>query len=118
MCVPVQQVVVVKSEAEPSAISFMGALRIPVSAAHSSVHQSTCVTASLKFLLLCVCRELWSSLFVCCLPSWSVIPSSSGCPSTSLKQVTHTDLQPLDSSVVLYLFMWLCDAFCVYICTF
>uniref|UniRef100_A0A8C2KZW2 Solute carrier family 37 member 1 n=1 Tax=Cyprinus carpio TaxID=7962 RepID=A0A8C2KZW2_CYPCA len=29
VCVPVQQVVVVKSEAEPSAISFMGALRIP-----------------------------------------------------------------------------------------
>ncbi|XP_062862369.1 glucose-6-phosphate exchanger SLC37A1 [Trichomycterus rosablanca] len=29
MCVPVQQVVVVKSDAEPSAISFMGALRIP-----------------------------------------------------------------------------------------
>lgn len=31
VCVPVQQVVVVKSEAEPGAISFMGALRIPVS---------------------------------------------------------------------------------------
>uniref|UniRef100_A0A667WVQ1 Solute carrier family 37 member 1 n=1 Tax=Myripristis murdjan TaxID=586833 RepID=A0A667WVQ1_9TELE len=29
VCVPVQQVVVVKSESEPSAISFMGALRIP-----------------------------------------------------------------------------------------
>ncbi|XP_056611569.1 glucose-6-phosphate exchanger SLC37A1 [Triplophysa dalaica] len=29
VCVPVQQVVVVKSEAEPSPISFMGALRIP-----------------------------------------------------------------------------------------
>ncbi|XP_030642209.1 glucose-6-phosphate exchanger SLC37A1 [Chanos chanos] len=29
MCLPVQQVVVVKSDAEPSAISFMGALRIP-----------------------------------------------------------------------------------------
>ncbi|KAI5618598.1 glucose-6-phosphate exchanger SLC37A1 isoform X2, partial [Silurus asotus] len=29
VCVPVQQVVVVKSEAEPGAISFMGALRIP-----------------------------------------------------------------------------------------
>uniref|UniRef100_A0A672TCH5 Glycerol-3-phosphate transporter-like n=1 Tax=Sinocyclocheilus grahami TaxID=75366 RepID=A0A672TCH5_SINGR len=29
VCVPVQQVVVLKSEAEPSAISFMGALRIP-----------------------------------------------------------------------------------------
>uniref|UniRef100_A0A672M8P6 Solute carrier family 37 member 1 n=1 Tax=Sinocyclocheilus grahami TaxID=75366 RepID=A0A672M8P6_SINGR len=29
VCVSVQQVVVVKSEAEPSAISFMGALRIP-----------------------------------------------------------------------------------------
>uniref|UniRef100_A0A6Q2YSI1 Major facilitator superfamily (MFS) profile domain-containing protein n=1 Tax=Esox lucius TaxID=8010 RepID=A0A6Q2YSI1_ESOLU len=29
VCVPVQQLVVVKSESEPSAISFMGALRIP-----------------------------------------------------------------------------------------
>lgn len=29
VCVPVQQVVVVKREAEPSAISFLGALRIP-----------------------------------------------------------------------------------------
>ncbi|KAM3862205.1 glucose-6-phosphate exchanger SLC37A1 [Diretmus argenteus] len=29
VCVPVQQVVIVKSESEPSAISFMGALRIP-----------------------------------------------------------------------------------------
>ncbi|XP_076011290.1 glucose-6-phosphate exchanger SLC37A1 isoform X2 [Genypterus blacodes] len=29
VCLPVQQVVVVKSESEPSAISFMGALRIP-----------------------------------------------------------------------------------------
>ncbi|KAK3568840.1 hypothetical protein QTP86_017953 [Hemibagrus guttatus] len=29
VCVPMQQVVVVKSEAEPGAISFMGALRIP-----------------------------------------------------------------------------------------
>ncbi|KAG7463669.1 hypothetical protein MATL_G00178990 [Megalops atlanticus] len=29
VCVPVQQVVVVKSESEPSAISFLGALRIP-----------------------------------------------------------------------------------------
>ncbi|XP_042565390.1 glucose-6-phosphate exchanger SLC37A1 isoform X2 [Clupea harengus] len=29
VCVPVQQLVVVKSETEPSAISFMGALRIP-----------------------------------------------------------------------------------------
>lgn len=31
VCVPVQQVVVVKSESEPGAISFMGALHIPVS---------------------------------------------------------------------------------------
>ncbi|KAM4558007.1 glucose-6-phosphate exchanger SLC37A1 isoform 2-T2 [Odontesthes bonariensis] len=30
VCVPVQPVVVVKSESEPSAISFMGALRIPL----------------------------------------------------------------------------------------
>lgn len=31
VCVPVQPVVVVKRESEPSPISFMGALRIPVS---------------------------------------------------------------------------------------
>lgn len=31
VCVPVQPIVVVKSESEPTAISFMGALRIPVS---------------------------------------------------------------------------------------
>lgn len=54
-----------------------------------TVHHAACVTAWLKFLLLCVCREWWSSLFLCCLPNWSVIPSSSGSPSTSLKQVTR-----------------------------
>lgn len=57
MYVPVQQVVVVKSEAEPSAISFMGALRIPVSAAHPSVHQSVCVTYSVTEVSPAVCLQ-------------------------------------------------------------
>ncbi|ROL54902.1 Glucose-6-phosphate exchanger SLC37A1 [Anabarilius grahami] len=57
VCVPVQQVVVVKSEAEPSAISFMGALRIPVSVARLSVHQSACVTYSVTEVSPAVCLQ-------------------------------------------------------------
>lgn len=40
VCVPVQPVVVVKRDSEPSPISFMGALRIPV----SSLTCLTCMT--------------------------------------------------------------------------
>lgn len=45
-CVPVQPVVVVKRESEPAAISFMGALRIPVShmCTHKSIIQNTCLS--------------------------------------------------------------------------
>lgn len=45
--IPMQPVVVVKSESEPSAISFMGALRIPVSHTCEPV-SITCVTLMLS----------------------------------------------------------------------
>lgn len=61
MCVPVQQVVVVKSEAEPSPISFMGALRIPVSAVHLSLQsRMPSINEKLKHVIeisLCLCLQ-------------------------------------------------------------
>lgn len=45
--IPMQPVVVVKSESEPSAISFMGVLRIPVSHTCKPV-SITCVTLMLS----------------------------------------------------------------------
>lgn len=86
VCVPAQPVVVVKSESEPSAISFMGALRIPVSLLTLLLCWVCCHISQLSHAL-CFCREWWSFLSACSLPSWSVIPSFSGCPFTSPKQV-------------------------------
>lgn len=56
VCVPVQPVVVVKRESEPTAISFMGALRIPVS--YTYTHRLTQIHPP-KHLLLLTALELF-----------------------------------------------------------
>ncbi len=80
---------------EANAISFCGALRIPVSRASANFRQmsvenpTSCEHQSLlqNFTLVSNCRGSWSSRSVCSSRSSSATRFSSGCRTTSLIQV-------------------------------